>query len=187
MFYGIFFLFLLVYVVVLVWSLLCTFCYWFILTILLVVSFFFFLIHVLSIVCFFFFPSRRRHTSCALLTGFQTCALPICRGAGRHDQGGRGGHAEDEDRGGGGPPSGTRRPRRGDHRRRQQVPALDAGAGGHPRHRQHQGARVPGRAAAEDQGEPGRGPRPGHSGGDHRGCGVRRGQDRKSTRLNSCH
>src|SRR3546814_3772354 len=25
----------------------------------------------------FFFSSRRRHTSCALLTGFQTCALPI--------------------------------------------------------------------------------------------------------------
>src|SRR3546814_3678104 len=26
---------------------------------------------------FFFFSSRRRHTSCALLTGVQTCALPI--------------------------------------------------------------------------------------------------------------
>src|SRR3546814_2442176 len=26
---------------------------------------------------YFFFSSRRRHTSCALLTGFQTCALPI--------------------------------------------------------------------------------------------------------------
>src|SRR3546814_5398534 len=26
---------------------------------------------------FFFFPSRRRHTSCALVTGVQTCALPI--------------------------------------------------------------------------------------------------------------
>src|SRR3546814_8568359 len=25
----------------------------------------------------FFFSSRRRHTSCALLTGVQTCALPI--------------------------------------------------------------------------------------------------------------
>src|SRR3546814_935860 len=25
----------------------------------------------------FFFPSRRRHTSCALVTGVQTCALPI--------------------------------------------------------------------------------------------------------------
>src|SRR3546814_10676891 len=28
--------------------------------------------------CFvFFFSSRRRHTSCALVTGVQTCALPI--------------------------------------------------------------------------------------------------------------
>src|SRR3546814_3505144 len=27
---------------------------------------------------FFFFSSRRRHTRCALLTGVQTCALPIC-------------------------------------------------------------------------------------------------------------
>src|SRR3546814_5074612 len=25
------------------------------------------------------FSSRRRHTSCALVTGVQTCALPICR------------------------------------------------------------------------------------------------------------
>src|SRR3546814_1598967 len=29
--------------------------------------------------CFFFFPCRRRHTSCALVTGVQTCALPIAR------------------------------------------------------------------------------------------------------------
>src|SRR3546814_9553021 len=28
-------------------------------------------------VMFFFFSSRRRHTSCALVTGVQTCALPI--------------------------------------------------------------------------------------------------------------
>src|SRR3546814_15012147 len=27
--------------------------------------------------CFFFFSSRRRHTSGALVTGVQTCALPI--------------------------------------------------------------------------------------------------------------
>src|SRR3546814_5018985 len=27
--------------------------------------------------CVFFFSSRRRHTSCALVTGVQTCALPI--------------------------------------------------------------------------------------------------------------
>src|SRR3546814_9527503 len=35
------------------------------------------------ILCFnlffvFFFSSRRRHTRCALVTGVQTCALPIC-------------------------------------------------------------------------------------------------------------
>src|SRR3546814_3212072 len=29
--------------------------------------------------CFFFFSSRRRHTRCALVTGVQTCALPIYR------------------------------------------------------------------------------------------------------------
>src|SRR3546814_20509880 len=29
-------------------------------------------------VCVFFFSSRRRHTRCALVTGVQTCALPIC-------------------------------------------------------------------------------------------------------------
>src|SRR3546814_4792644 len=34
----------------------------------------------------FFFSSRRRHTRCALVTGVQTCALPICclRFPGRH-------------------------------------------------------------------------------------------------------
>src|SRR3546814_2543048 len=31
---------------------------------------------------FFFFSSRIRHTSCALVTGVQTCALPISRGYG---------------------------------------------------------------------------------------------------------
>src|SRR3546814_3169897 len=30
--------------------------------------------------CLFFFSSRRRHTRCALVTGVQTCALPICTG-----------------------------------------------------------------------------------------------------------
>src|SRR3546814_1237601 len=29
------------------------------------------------LICFFFFSSRRRHTRCALVTGVQTCALPI--------------------------------------------------------------------------------------------------------------
>src|SRR3546814_5156635 len=39
------------------------------------------IVHVillLDVLCyFFFFSSRRRHTSCALVTGVQTCALPI--------------------------------------------------------------------------------------------------------------
>src|SRR3546814_4916642 len=30
-------------------------------------------------IVFFFFSSRRRHTRCALVTGVQTCALPIYR------------------------------------------------------------------------------------------------------------
>src|SRR3546814_3581933 len=29
------------------------------------------------VICIFFFSSRRRHTRCALVTGVQTCALPI--------------------------------------------------------------------------------------------------------------
>src|SRR3546814_2664151 len=39
---------------------------------------FYFLCYALifSVICFFF-SSRRRHTSCALVTGVQTCALPI--------------------------------------------------------------------------------------------------------------
>src|SRR3546814_9124743 len=31
----------------------------------------------IRLLCFFFFSSRRRHTRCALVTGVQTCALPI--------------------------------------------------------------------------------------------------------------
>src|SRR3546814_4249585 len=33
--------------------------------------------------CLFFFSSRRRHTRCALVTGVQTCALPISRSSAR--------------------------------------------------------------------------------------------------------
>src|SRR3546814_19422379 len=32
---------------------------------------------VWCLVCSYFFSSRRRHTRCALVTGVQTCALPI--------------------------------------------------------------------------------------------------------------
>src|SRR3546814_1603432 len=35
---------------------------------------------MLSVMCFFF-SSRRRHTRCALVTGVQTCALPIYVGS----------------------------------------------------------------------------------------------------------
>src|SRR3546814_2628594 len=42
----------------------------------------------LCLLLIFFFSSRRRHTRCALVTGVQTCALPICpsvrRRAARH-------------------------------------------------------------------------------------------------------
>src|SRR3546814_4749405 len=34
---------------------------------------------VTTCVILVFFSSRRRHTRCALVTGVQTCALPICR------------------------------------------------------------------------------------------------------------
>src|SRR3546814_3383534 len=34
-------------------------------------------VHVFLTMVFFFFSSRRRHTRCALVTGVQTCALPI--------------------------------------------------------------------------------------------------------------
>src|SRR3546814_3308176 len=40
--------------------------------------FFYFVIICVCYLCFFF-SSRRRHTRCALVTGVQTCALPISR------------------------------------------------------------------------------------------------------------
>src|SRR3546814_6995683 len=40
-------------------------------------SYVFFFSCYFYIFCFFFFSSRRRHTICALVTGVQTCALPI--------------------------------------------------------------------------------------------------------------
>src|SRR3546814_9837932 len=33
--------------------------------------------HLICLIFSFFFSSRRRHTGCALVTGVQTCALPI--------------------------------------------------------------------------------------------------------------
>src|SRR3546814_11187015 len=35
------------------------------------------ILYVQQVFYFFFFSSRRRHTRCALVTGVQTCALPI--------------------------------------------------------------------------------------------------------------
>src|SRR3546814_6073435 len=40
---------------------------------------------------FFFFSSRRRHTRCALVTGVQTCALPISTGRASGSRKGEGG------------------------------------------------------------------------------------------------
>src|SRR3546814_6495594 len=36
-------------------------------------------VFLIGLFLFFFFSSRRRHTRCALVTGVQTCALPISR------------------------------------------------------------------------------------------------------------
>ena len=62
------------------------------------------------------------------------------RGARRHDQGGRVGHAEAAHRGERRPAPGPRRPGRGGRGRRQQVPWPRPRAGRRARHRQHQGA-----------------------------------------------
>src|SRR3546814_3781876 len=40
-----------------------------------------YVVFMLVLLCLFFFTSRRRHTRCALVTGVQTCALPISRHA----------------------------------------------------------------------------------------------------------
>src|SRR3546814_13504157 len=42
---------------------------------------------VCALVVFFFFSSRRRHTRCALVTGVQTCALPISFQLGAREHG----------------------------------------------------------------------------------------------------
>src|SRR3546814_5457326 len=41
---------------------------------------YFIFIHISLLLEYFFFSSRRRHTRCALVTGVQTCALPIYAG-----------------------------------------------------------------------------------------------------------
>src|SRR3546814_2819353 len=42
---------------------------------------FYWIILDMFVFAFFFFSSRRRHTRCALVTGVQTCALPILASA----------------------------------------------------------------------------------------------------------
>src|SRR3546814_20045831 len=78
-------------------------------------------------VCFlfvrvFFFSSRRRHTRCALVTGVQTCALPICYRPGprRYAHRQRSGPARGDGRPahGGGTPATVPRRGYGDDRRR---------------------------------------------------------------------
>src|SRR3546814_20573705 len=49
------------------------------------------------------FSSRRRHTRCALVTGVQTCALPICHASAAADQRESGQHALFGDGGAAGP------------------------------------------------------------------------------------
>src|SRR3546814_11776985 len=45
------------------------------------------------VLCFCFFSSRRLHTSCALVTGVHTCALPFCHVSGPFKSGGFAGAA----------------------------------------------------------------------------------------------
>src|SRR3546814_5814537 len=61
-----------------------------------------FLLHAVSVV--FVFSSRRRHTRCALVTGVQTCALPIFRAKARRAPSERIGPSLD------GPPKASERP-----------------------------------------------------------------------------
>src|SRR3546814_17646967 len=42
-----------------------------------------FILYYVALFLCFFFSSRRRHTRCALVTGVQTCALPISRSQAR--------------------------------------------------------------------------------------------------------
>src|SRR3546814_9160891 len=52
--------------------------YWFFFNITIIILCVFFVFLSMSLGLIFFFSSRRRHTRCALVTGVQTCALPIC-------------------------------------------------------------------------------------------------------------
>src|SRR3546814_1449426 len=73
--------------------------------------------------CFFFFSSRIRHTICALVTGFQTCALPFFPREGLDDPRSRGGRRL---------PGTLARSRRSDHRRWPHVARRHRRAEGRP-------------------------------------------------------
>src|SRR3546814_7096801 len=79
-----------------VFSIICFFCFLITYYCLNFVCFFVMFCHLLASF-FFFFSGRRRHTIGALVTGVQTCALPIsagrprCAGRARCDRGARGG------------------------------------------------------------------------------------------------
>src|SRR3546814_722453 len=65
----------------------CVHVFWLMLLLFFVLFFFYLfvlliVIYVIYLFYFFFFSSRRRHTRCALVTGVQTCALPIWGAAG---------------------------------------------------------------------------------------------------------
>src|SRR3546814_8050177 len=102
---------------------------------------------VCTLFCFFFFSSRRRHTRCALVTGVQTCALPIYPARPVVGQG-RG--------------NGCQRPRRAVFGARILCRLFPAATGSdparrrllpQPRHRQGRQARRAGRARGEGRGE----------------------------------
>src|SRR3546814_6302310 len=98
----------------------------------------------------FFFSSRRRHTRCALVTGVQTCALPIYHAPPQPDRSGK--------QLSGGLPAHPARDRRGGGRRR-----LAANQGNRPpAHERAAVLRQPLRRTADPRVQP---PPPGSEGG----------------------
>src|SRR3546814_4165126 len=96
--------------------------------------------------CVFFFSSRRRHTRCALVTGVQTCALPIFKASKM---------AERKDENSGPRPSSSAVARFEQEVTRNELPALPPArlSGGH-------GARTPSEGEAPDARDLGRRGRP---------------------------
>ncbi len=105
-----------------------------------------------------------------------TASLVAEAGAGRHDQGGRGRHAQDAHRGSRRPPPGAHRPRRRSDRGREQVPVQGQRARRDPRRRQRRRAHRPGGAPAEDPRQPQRAQVCGRAEGAGRGGAQRHWQ-----------